>query len=32
LNIPVRYIGIGEAIEDLVEFSPENFINSLFAV
>jgi len=30
LNIPVRYIGIGEAIEDLVEFSPDNFINSLF--
>ena len=30
LNIPVRYIGIGEAIEDLVEFSPENFIDSLF--
>ena len=30
LNIPVRFIGIGEAIEDLVEFSPENFINSLF--
>ena len=32
LNIPVRYIGIGEAIEDLVEFSPENFIESLFNV
>ena len=30
LNIPVRYIGIGEAIEDLIEFSPEDFINSLF--
>ena len=30
LNIPVRYIGIGEAIEDLVEFSPEDFIDSLF--
>ena len=30
LNIPVRYIGIGETLEDLVEFSPENFINSLF--
>ena len=30
LSIPVRYIGIGEAIEDLVEFSPENFIDSLF--
>ena len=30
LNIPVRYIGIGEAIEDLVEFSPDSFIDSLF--
>jgi len=30
LNIPVRFIGIGEAIEDIVEFSPENFIDSLF--
>jgi fused signal recognition particle receptor len=30
LNIPVRFIGIGEAIEDLLEFSPENFIDSLF--
>ena len=30
LNIPVRYIGIGEKIEDLVEFSPEMFIDSLF--
>ena len=30
LNIPVRYIGIGETIDDLLEFSPENFIDSLF--
>ncbi|MDR0311423.1 MAG: signal recognition particle-docking protein FtsY [Acidobacteriota bacterium] len=30
LNIPVRYIGIGETLEDLLEFSPENFIDSLF--
>ena len=30
LNIPVRYIGIGETLADLLEFSPENFIDSLF--
>ncbi len=30
LGIPVRYIGVGEALEDLLEFSPENFVNSLF--
>ena len=30
LNIPVRFIGIGEGIDDLIEFSPENFIDSLF--
>jgi len=30
LNIPVRYICIGEAIEDIVEFSPEEFVDSLF--
>ncbi len=31
LKIPVRFIGIGEGIGDLVEFSPEDFVNSLFA-
>jgi fused signal recognition particle receptor len=30
LSIPVRFIGIGEAIEDLLEFSPEDFVDSLF--
>jgi fused signal recognition particle receptor len=30
LNVPVRYIGIGESLEDLVEFSPEAFVESLF--
>jgi fused signal recognition particle receptor len=30
LNIPVRYIGIGESLEDLLEFSPESFVESLF--
>jgi fused signal recognition particle receptor len=30
LNVPVRYIGIGESLEDLVEFSPDAFVESLF--
>lgn len=31
LGIPVRYMGVGESVEDLLEFSPEGFIDSLFA-
>jgi fused signal recognition particle receptor len=31
LNIPVRFIGVGEAIEDLLEFSPSDFVDSLFS-
>ena len=30
LAVPVRYIGIGEAIGDLLRFDPEVFVNSLF--
>jgi fused signal recognition particle receptor len=30
LGIPVRYIGIGESSEDLLEFSAEAFVDSLF--
>ncbi len=30
LNIPVRYIGIGEGIEDLEEFNPTLFAKALF--
>ncbi len=30
LNVPVRFIGIGESLEDLLEFSPEDFVESLF--
>jgi fused signal recognition particle receptor len=29
-NIPLRYIGIGEAIEDLQDFDPEQFVGALF--
>lgn len=30
LGIPVRYIGVGESLGDLLEFSPEVFVDSLF--
>ncbi len=31
LSIPVRYIGVGEAIDDLREFKSQEFIDALFA-
>ncbi len=30
LGIPVRYIGVGERVEDLREFDPEEFVEALF--
>ena len=32
LKIPVKYIGVGEHIEDLQKFDPEQFVNALFDV
>ena len=32
LKIPVKYIGVGEKIEDLQKFDAEQFVNALFAV
>jgi len=29
LNLPVRFVGVGEQMTDLLEFSPEEFVNSL---
>lgn len=29
-NIPVKYIGVGEGIEDLMEFDPETFVKAIF--
>ena len=29
LNLPVRFVGIGEKMSDLLEFSPEAFVDSL---
>ena len=30
LNIPVKLIGVGEGIEDLQDFAPEDFVRALF--
>ena len=30
LGIPVKYIGIGESIDDLQRFNPDDFVNALF--
>lgn len=32
LNVPVKYIGVGETIEDLQKFNSEEFVNALFDV
>lgn len=29
-KIPVKFIGVGEGIDDLMEFDPESFVNALF--
>jgi len=31
LKIPIRFVGVGEQMDDLVEFSAEDFVESLFA-
>jgi len=30
LNLPIRYVGVGEQIDDLLPFEPETFVASLF--
>jgi fused signal recognition particle receptor len=30
LKLPIRYVGIGEAMEDLIPFSPDDYIEALF--
>jgi fused signal recognition particle receptor len=32
LALPIRFIGVGEKVEDLLPFDPEAFIDSLFSV
>lgn len=31
LSVPVKYIGVGEHIDDLQKFDPESYVNALFA-
>ena len=31
LSLPIRFIGVGEKVDDLLAFDPERFIESLFA-
>ncbi|MBQ7588970.1 MAG: signal recognition particle-docking protein FtsY [Lachnospiraceae bacterium] len=31
LNIPVKYIGVGEGIDDFERFDPETFVDAMFA-
>ena len=30
LNLPIRYVGVGEKVDDLLPFDAEKFIASLF--
>ena len=32
LNVPVKYIGVGEHIDDLQKFDADSFIDALFDV
>ena len=31
-NVPVKYIGVGEKIEDLQKFNSDEFVNALFEI
>ena len=30
LDVPIQFIGLGEGVDDLVYFNPENFVDGLF--
>ena len=30
LKLPIRYVGVGEGIDDLIPFSPEEYVTALF--
>ena len=30
LRLPIRFVGVGEAIDDLLPFSPDDYVNALF--
>jgi fused signal recognition particle receptor len=31
LGVPLRYVGVGEGVEDLLDFRPEEFVTGLLA-
>ena len=31
INIPVKFVGLGEKPEDIAEFDPEKFVEALFS-
>ncbi len=31
MDIPVKFLGVGESLEDIVEFDPEEFVEALFS-
>ena len=32
LNLPIRYVGVGEQLDDLLPFEPAKFVASLFSI
>jgi fused signal recognition particle receptor len=32
LKLPIRYVGVGEGIDDLIPFSPDEYVDALFQV
>ncbi len=30
MNLPVKYVGVGEQVDDLELFDPDGFVNALF--
>ena len=30
LHLPIRYVGVGETIDDLLPFNPEEYVDALF--
>jgi fused signal recognition particle receptor len=30
LKLPILYVGIGEGIDDLIPFSPQDYVDALF--
>ncbi len=30
LKLPIRFVGVGEGIDDLIPFSPDEYVTALF--